>query len=160
MGKIEIRRRIRLWDSEDKIGLIIGSISHKPLYTLQGGHSPERKARDIYQPLFDRFQVDFVLHGHSHNMQRTHPLKYGGLDNDPIIASNGLDFGSDHGQIYIVNGAGGHELGKFDEPNNKWTPFAYDLGYGYNVLKFRGKSVEVLAKSINGDILDSFTVTK
>ena len=54
------------------------------------------------------------------------PIKYGGLDNDPIRTSNGLNFTEDHGQTYIVNGAGEHELRNFDEPNNKWTLFAYD----------------------------------
>jgi hypothetical protein len=75
---------------------------HKPLYTLKGGHRPERKAMDIYQSLFDQFQVDFVLHGHSQDMQRTHPIEYGGLDNDPIITESSLDFRQDHGQSILL----------------------------------------------------------
>ncbi len=148
-----------LTDTAFKIDWII-VISHKPLYTLKGGHRPERKARDIYQPLFDQFQVDFVIHGHSHNIQRTHPIKYAGLDNEPSVTESGLDFSKDHGQIYIVNGAGGHHLNDFDEPNNRWTPFTYDKGHGYHILVFDGKNAKIQAKSNEGQILESIKIVK
>ena len=85
--KSKLDEAVRLRDNEKKIDWII-VMMHKPLYTLKGQHKPERKARDVYQPLFDQYQVDFVLHGHSHNMQRTCPIKYGGLDNDPVITAS------------------------------------------------------------------------
>jgi predicted phosphodiesterase len=157
--KSKLEEASRLRDKENKINWIIVLI-HKPLYTLQGGHIPERKARDIYQPLFDQYQVDFVLHGHSHNMQRTHPIKYGGLDNEPVISESGLDFSNDHGQIYIISGAGGRRLYEFDEPKNRWTPFAYDTEYGYHLFEIEGKKTEVFAKSNGGQILEHFTVEK
>ncbi len=163
--KSKLEDAARLRDEEKKIDWIVVLV-HKPLYTLLGGHTPERKARDIYQPLFDRFQVDFVIHGHSHNMQRTHPIKYGGLDEDPVVTESGLDFSRDHGQIYIVSGAGGHQIRNFIdedtniEDKNKWTPFQYAGGFGYHVLVFEGKKAEVYAKSNEGQVLDSFTVVK
>jgi predicted phosphodiesterase len=123
-------------------------------------HRPERKARDIYQPLFDHYQVDFVLHGHSHNMQRTLPIKYGGLDQEPLVTKSNLDFSQDHGQIYIVSGAGGRLLYKFDEGKNRWTAFAYDAGYGYHLFMVKGKQINIYAKSNEGQILEQFTVTK
>jgi hypothetical protein len=112
---------------------------HKPLYTLKGGYRPERKARDIYQQLFDQYQVDFVLHGHSHNMQRTLPIKYGGLDQSPII-TDGLDFSQDRS---IVSGAGGRMLYKFDEGKNRWTAIANDKSYGYHLFVVRGKQADI-----------------
>ena len=157
--KSKLDEAVRLRDNEKKIDWII-VMMHKPLYTLKGQHKPERKARDVYQPLFDQYQVDFVLHGHSHNMQRTCPIKYGGLDNDPVITASGLDFSQDHGQIYIVSGAGGVELSKFTEPINNWTSFAYYEEYGYNILVIQGKKMDIFAKSNDEKILDQFTVTK
>jgi predicted phosphodiesterase len=157
--KSKLEEASRLRDIEKKIDWII-VMMHKPLYTLKGGHMPERKARDIYQPLFDQYQVDFVLHGHSHNMQRTLPIKYGGLDNEPMVTASGLDFSQDHGQIYIVNGAGGKELKKFTEPKNKWTPFIYDEGFGYHLFVVQGKKIDVFSKSNDGNILEHFTIVK
>jgi len=52
-------------------------------------------------------------------MQRTLPIKYGRLDQEPVISPSGLDFSQDHGQIYIVSGAGGRTLLEFDEPMNR-----------------------------------------
>jgi predicted phosphodiesterase len=156
-SKLEESSRMR--DKEKKIDWIF-VLAHKPLYTMKGGHRPERKARDIYQPLFDQYQVDFVLHGHSHNMQRTLPIKYGGLDQEPIVTESGLDFSQDHGQIYIVSGAGGRMLYEFDEDKNRWTAFAYDKKYGYHVFVVKGKQVDVYAKSNDGQILERFMVTK
>lgn len=148
-----------LRDKENKIDWIF-VLAHKPFYTMKGGHRPERKARDIYQPLFDHHQVDFVLHGHSHNIQRTLPIKYGGLDQEPLVTESGLDFSQDHGQIYIVSGAGGRMLYKFDEGKNRWTPFAYDTSYGYHTFVVKGKQIDIYAKSNEGQILEQFTVTK
>lgn len=164
--KTKLEESSKLRDKENTIDWIIVLI-HKPLYTLKGGHTPERKARDIYQPLFDQHRIDFVLHGHSHNMQRTLPIKYGGLDQEPVISPSGLDFSQDHGQIYIVSGAGGRMLREFDEPKNRWTSFVYpdmthpdDKQYGYHLFRVKSKKATIFAKSNGGDILDQFTVTK
>lgn len=66
--------------------------------------------------------MDFVLHGHSHNMQRTLPIKYGGLDQEPLVTHSGLDFSQEHG--HIVSAAGGRVLYKFDEDKNRWSIFS------------------------------------
>lgn len=157
--KSKLEEATRLRDKENKIDWIIVLI-HKPLYTLKGGHRPERKARDAYQPLFDQSQIDFVIHGHSHNMQRTVPIKYGSLDQEATITASGLDFSQDHGQIYVVSGAGGRMLYEFEEAKNKWTAFAYDKGYGYYLFVIQGKKADIFAKSIDGQILEQSTVLK
>ena len=87
----KLEEAIRLRDSEHRVDWILVTV-HKSLYTLKGGHRPERKARDVYQPLFDNGQVDFIIYGHSHKMQRTLPIRYGGLDQEPIITASGLNF--------------------------------------------------------------------
>jgi len=157
--KAKLEEATRLRDVEKTIDWVIVMV-HKPLYTLKGGHTPERKARDIYQPLFDQYQVDLVLHGHSHNIQRTLPIKYGGLDNEPIVTALDLDFSQDHGQIYIVNGAGGREHRQFTEPKNRWTPFIYDKGFGYNLFVVQGKKMDIFAKSNDGKVLDHIKIEK
>ena len=161
--KTKLEEASRLRDKEHKTNWTF-VLFHKPLYTMKGGHIPERKARDIYQPLFDHHQVDFVLHGHSHNMQRTLPIMYGGLDQVPVITPSGLDFSQEHGQIYIVSGAGGRRIDKFDEPKNIWTSFAYpdneDKRFGYHVFRVKSKKVDVFTKLNDGNVLEHFIVTK
>ena len=83
----KLKEAEKLRDIDKRIDWIFVLI-HKPLYTLKASHKPERKARDLYQPLFDEYQVDIVLHGHNHNQQRTKPIRYGGLDSKPVITSD------------------------------------------------------------------------
>ena len=47
---------------------------HRPLYS--GSGSKNDGMRDMYHPLFQKYNVDLVLSGHAHNYQRTYPLNY------------------------------------------------------------------------------------
>ena len=50
---------------------------------------------DIYHPIFDKYHVDLMLQAHSHNYQRTYPIKYN--DND---ASHPIISDKNEGEIY------------------------------------------------------------
>jgi DNA repair exonuclease SbcCD nuclease subunit len=158
----KLEEATKLRDVEKKIDWIFILI-HKPLYTLEANHSPERKARDVYHPLFDKYQVDFVLHGHNHDQQRTKPISYGGLDNDPVITSDTVDkydFSTKHGQIFIVSGAGGRKLADFKEGKNKWTVLAQNTNFGYHTFNVEGKNMVVKAQYNDGEVKDTFSVSK
>jgi Calcineurin-like phosphoesterase len=50
--------------------------SFRPFYSSVTSHSGQRELPDIYHRLFDEYGVDMVLQAHSHNYQRTFPLRY------------------------------------------------------------------------------------
>jgi hypothetical protein len=87
---------------------------HKPMYSSPNSCSASScqgvsSLRDTYHPLFDTYGVDLVLEGHTHNYQRSFPIKYN-LNNpsNPIITDNNLHNYSDpEGQIYAIVGTGG-----------------------------------------------------
>jgi predicted phosphodiesterase len=87
---------------------------HKPMYSSPNSCSASScqgvsSLRDTYHPLFDQYGVDLVLEGHTHNYQRTFPIKYN-LNNpsNPIITNNNLQHYNDpEGQIYAIVGTGG-----------------------------------------------------
>ncbi|MGD1837055.1 MAG: metallophosphoesterase, partial [Nitrososphaeraceae archaeon] len=58
---------------------------HVPLYGRRAKRSPNRKARDIYHPLYEQYGVNLNEAGHSHNEQVTKSISYGGLDESPDI---------------------------------------------------------------------------
>ena len=59
---------------------------YEMLYTSPTFHKPTDKIRDLYHPIFDKYHVDFVLQAHSHNYQRTFPIKYNDKDaSNPVI---------------------------------------------------------------------------
>ena len=116
-------------------------IEHIPMYTSPSKHYANSTIRDIYHPLFDKYNVDLVFSGDNHNYQRTFPLKYNnsnGNSSIPIISDRNLnnDNSNDYsGQIYIITGTGGRSLYEIKQQ----SPFVvkqYDEQYGFLNLDF------------------------
>ena len=146
---------------ENKIDWIIVLI-HKPWYTLKTSHGPETAVRAIYQPLFESYQVDFVLHGHNHNIQSWLPLTTNAQQLFTRLPDGTFDFSKPHGQFFLISGAGGHEHNGFQEDpaGNPNIFFANDSDYGYTMLYITGKNATVQTKNINGTVIHTFKVTK
>ena len=88
---------------------------HKPFYNKHSTTQPltEVGGVNIWQPLFDEFQVDIVLHGHQHVLEASKPLKTGGTvqGNIKTGTTNVWDFTqTPHGQFYMLLGGGGATL--------------------------------------------------
>lgn len=101
--------------SENKsINWIVAYI-YEMLYSSPTFHKTTDNLRDIYHPIFDKYGVDLVLQAHSHNYQRTYPIKYN-EDNvsSPIIANKSEgDYTNPDGRIFAVVGTGGADLHNF-----------------------------------------------
>ena len=85
-------------------------VEHIPLYSSPSKHPADSEIRDIFHPIFDKYNVDLVFSGDNHNYQRTYPLTYNTADSStPIISkkdhSNYKDDKS--GVIYIISGTAG-----------------------------------------------------
>ena len=85
-------------------------IEHIPLYTSPSKHPADTTIRDIFHPLFDKYNVDLVFSGDNHNYQRTYPLTYNTADSsNPIISKKDSNNYKDDksGVIYIITGTAG-----------------------------------------------------
>ena len=158
--KEELDNAVKL-RSEGKIDWIFVSF-HQPIYSLKTIHTPEQNARDIYQPLFDAAQVDFVLHGHNHDMQLWLPMSYNGQQSFTQLADGTFDFSKQHGQFYMINGAAGRGLTPFsqDPKTNTNVMFANDEDMGYSVFYIKGKELTLEYKSNSGEILHHIKIVK
>ena len=89
---------------------------HKPLYDVPCSGSScndEDDFRNIYHPLFDQFNVDLALYGHSHNYVRSFPIQHdSGTDNNPIIVNSNQDpdYVDPDGTIFVQSGLGGRSI--------------------------------------------------
>ncbi|HET9805945.1 MAG TPA: LamG-like jellyroll fold domain-containing protein [Nitrososphaeraceae archaeon] len=153
-----------------------------PIYTSPSQHPGNSTIRDIYHPLFDKYDVDLVFTSNNHNYQRTFPLKYnskGGDSSDPIIANrdqNNYNYNSNNdksnGVIYLITGTAGRSL----YPITQQAPFVAkqnDQHFGFlnidisgNTLKgtFYANKSELpryhYVKYQNDMIIDHFTISK
>jgi hypothetical protein len=68
---------------------IIAMIHRQYHSSLCGNHNScelIKKLRDIYHPLFEKYGVDLLFGGYTHNYQRTYPLFYNDINSsEPII---------------------------------------------------------------------------
>jgi hypothetical protein len=135
--------------ADGKIDWIFVSF-HKPIYTLKTTHDPELKARDIYQPLFDQAQVDFINHGHNHDSQLWFPMSYNAKKLFTMMADGKtFDFSKAHGQFYMINGLAGRGQTAFKEDwkKNKNVQYASYSYYGYTVFYIKGRQLTCQYKS-------------
>lgn len=63
----------------------------------------------IYHPLFDEYKVDLVLQGHTHDYQRTYPLKYNPMEpKTPTITDRHKNnYINPDGAVFLTIGTGG-----------------------------------------------------
>jgi hypothetical protein len=152
-------------------------VESTPIYTSPSKHPADSTIRDIYHPLFDKYNVDLVFSSDNHNYQRTFPLKYNSNadSSNPIIANrdpnNYYDNNNDNGGvIYLITGTAGrshYELEgqapfvakqddkhfgflniDIDDKTVKGTFYANEKEPGYNYVDYEN------------NIIDHFTISK
>jgi len=92
--------------------------SFRPFYSSVTSHSGQRELPDTYHRLFDEYGVDMVLQAHSHNYQRTFPLRYNETSYLPlfhpeIVNKEHILYINPNGTIFLTVGTGGAELHNF-----------------------------------------------
>lgn len=139
-------------------------ILHKPLYT---GYDKRlvMDFRDIFQPMFDKYNVDLVIQGHTHYYERSKPLMYNHTNTDDAVSS----YVNPDGQIYVTVGTGGNsvQLGRissYELPEHFVA--SNDFNYGFLNIKLLDNGNILSAKFIpvmgplyfEGKELDSFHI--
>lgn len=86
---------------------------HYPVMSTAGGS--DLGLRQTFQPLFDRYGVDLVLTGHSHDYERMYPVR-GVVPGSPtlepavVATTEGDGYDTSHGAVHLVVGTGGVAL--------------------------------------------------
>ena len=147
----------------------------KPLYTSPSEHPAIATIRDIYHPLFDKYDVDLVFSSDNHNYQRTFPLKYNSNadSSNPIISDkNQINYHEDYqGQIYFITGTAGRSHYEIKEQ----APFVAkqdDKHFGFLNIDVDGKTLKgtfyaneselphYYYVDYQNNIIDQFTISK
>ena len=152
-------------------------IEHVPFYTSPSKHPADSTIRDVFHPLFDKYNVDLVFSGDNHNYQRTYPLIYNPNDgSSPIISKKDhRNYADDKsGVIYLISGTAGRShyditqqapfIAKQDDTKFGFlnidiksdkalvgTFYANEMGPNYNPIS---------DTNLKGNILDQFTISK
>jgi predicted phosphodiesterase len=141
---------------------------HQPAYISPNdcrGCSPRVTLRDMYHPLFDKYNVDLVLRAHNHNYERSYPILYNSKDseNPTIVNSNKNSYNYDinfHGTIFATVGTGGGELHNFEIK----VPYIVTQHRGFGFLNLEltnnGTRLNCTFYANDGTLPDHFTIDK
>ncbi len=119
---------------------------------------------DVYHPLFEKYGVSLVLHGHAHTYERSYPLKFNSGDSkQPIVTDEGSNnYRSEDGLVVATVGTGGS---KFTEtcliPELAAVQYANLFGFLNVDVSSDGRTlVGTFYDNADGQIKDTFTITK
>ncbi|TIC76112.1 Metallo-dependent phosphatase [Wallemia mellicola] len=126
---------------------------HRPWY---GSLDDCEGCADIFDPLFTKYNVDLVLHGHIHLYERLAPISGGKKDN------NGLN--NPKAPWYIISGAAGHYDGLDEMPDeineNSEKIIQGEFGYDEITIHNRTHLTHAFIASKNDTLFDVQTLYK
>lgn len=126
---------------------------HHPIYSSKRGRD-NRELRDLWQPIFDEYQVDLVLNGHDHTYARTKLMTHGSEQN---VASGVRARSKRGGTVYVVSVSGPkmYDLGR--------RPFMQRVAEDtqlYQVISIDGDELRFDARTATGKPYDGFRLIK
>ncbi|SEP58728.1 Calcineurin-like phosphoesterase [Microlunatus flavus] len=75
-----LERTLKHWrtdaDQAHEIDFVV-AFFHHCAYSTTNNHASDGGLRDALDPLFSRYEVDLVVQGHNHLLERTDPIRYG-----------------------------------------------------------------------------------
>ncbi|WP_373035463.1 purple acid phosphatase family protein [Sulfurimonas sp.] len=151
-------------------------VLHTPPYT-DGGHNSDsdydsvgkmKKVRENLVPIFDKYGVDLVLSGHSHDYERSkliinHTGKSNTFSEENVVQNSKFSYTKplkptkDSGTVYQVCGSSA----KLDRADLKHPalPFSFEM-MGSVMLEITPTTLNSKFISIDGKIMDEFTIKK
>jgi 3',5'-cyclic AMP phosphodiesterase CpdA len=81
---------------------------HNCVFSSNTTHGSDGGIRLVWEPLFDKYQVDLVVSGHVHAYERSYPLRGGEVTT--VVPSGGTVYPQEQGTTYICAGGGGQGL--------------------------------------------------
>ena len=137
--------------------------SYRPQYSSPSVHPGNSILREMYHPLFQKYNVDIILQAHNHNYQRSYPINYNNeSSSSPLVTDNDIKSYKDPaGQVYVTVGTGGSALhvlnGKARYMAVQYQAFGFlDISITSNGRNLTGTFYD----SSDGTIKDQFTLTK
>jgi len=118
---------------------------HHPLYSSGNGRD-NKKLRELWKPIFDKYQVDIALQGHDHTYARGRNLASG------INVKDGIG-----GTMYVVSVSGPKMYQIHEE---RWMDRAAENTQLFQVINIDNDTLNYKAITVTGQIYDEFNLIK
>jgi hypothetical protein len=142
---------------------------HKPLYSTNQDKKEAEQLRDIYQQLFQQYDVDLVISSHNQYYERTYPILYNEqyeketnkkVEPKPIITNHSHNDYSDkdNGIIFLTVGTAGDELDPVEERPGFYAFQESKFGFLEIEIENDGKKLIGQFHTNDGKVTDQFTL--
>ena len=122
---------------------------HHPIYSTAKGRD-NKKLRELWRPLFDRYTPDLVLQGHDHTYGRS-----GVMREDNLLT--GARSRDERGTVYVVS-VSGPKMYKLEDA--KWMQAKAADTQLYQLINIDGDRLTYEARTANGEVYDRFELVK
>jgi hypothetical protein len=133
---------LKAWRKDKSIDFIV-MFMHHCAYSTSGAHASDLGVRALVGTLADQYQVDLVLSGHNHQVERTNPIRN---NVSAVDAPDGTTVDATLGTTYLTVGSGGR-------PRYLWQ----NAGHGLDVT---GASDRYRGRTSGAGAVTSFTGVK
>jgi 3',5'-cyclic AMP phosphodiesterase CpdA len=120
---------------------------HQPIYSM-GKNRDQRKTKNAFLHLFDKYNVDLVLQGHDHVYARTFKLK-----NDKIVSDN------ERGTVYITSNSGSDDY-NIQSINSHFAIKHSTKAQLFQIISIDNNKLQMNTYTATGDLYDNFELTK
>ena len=145
----EYLRKQKIWMEnvlKDNPGQWTVVVFHHPIYSPKTSRDNKRM-RDTFKPLFDRYKVDLVLQGHDHTYAR-------GMSKIPMPRKEDRS-----GTMYVVSVSGPKMASSGVEPKS-WMDRSGTHTQLYQVISVLDGKLEFRAYTVTGKLFDAFDLLK
>ncbi len=144
---------------------------HKPLYSTSQDKGEAEQLRDIYQQLFQQYDVDLVISSHNQYYERTYPVLYNEqyekatnkkIEPKPIITNTvKSDYSDkDNGIVFLTVGTAGDKLDPVKERYGFYVLQESQFGFLNVKIENNGKTLMGEFHTNNGEVIDYFKLNK
>ena len=119
-------------------------VFHHPIFSAKSTRD-NKKMRETFKPLFDKYKVDLVLQGHDHSYTR-------GMKNIPMEEG-------ESGTMYVVS-VSGPKMSDSNMEKKIWMDKLEVYTQLYQVITVDGDELQYRAYTVVGDLIDGFNLIK
>ncbi|WP_374238118.1 purple acid phosphatase family protein [Actinoplanes sp. DH11] len=115
-----LKRTLKQWRTDRPDIDFVVAFLHHCAYSTTNNHASDGGVRDALDPLFSEYQVDLVVQGHNHLLERTDPIRYGRRTRPAPDGST--VFPVTDGVTYLCVGSGGRQRYPFRQAPGPAAP--------------------------------------
>jgi hypothetical protein len=123
-----VESTLKAWRKDKSIDFIV-MFMHHCAFSTSGAHASDLGVRALVGTLADRYQVDLVLSGHNHQVERTNPIRN---NKSAVDAPDGSTVDGAVGTTYLTIGSGGR-------PRYLWQNTGHGLDTTGTSDRYRGR---------------------